>query len=243
MIHSFNAQATALLSHTDALAPLLSHDTVYLNHGGLGGPPRAILQLRRLAEDSCEQQPMQWCRTLAPALVAQSRAAVKDYLSMGDGDLSFVGNASVALFSVLEAVHLAEGDMVVVTECVYHSIGDALRHMCSLAEASLHVIPLLPAGSGGVVRSEEQILAAFVAGLDEAERSMEGVVEKGRRVGEEGGGGGTTPGIQPRIKLALIDHISSKPSLIFPVKAMCEVSLGEKRTTRRDPSPYYPFET
>ena len=225
MIHSFNAQATALLSHPDALAPLLSHDTVYLNHGGLGGPPRAILQLRRLAEDSCEQQPMQWCRTLAPALVAQSRAAVKDYLSMGDGDLSFVGNASVALFSVLEAVHLAEGDMVVVTECVYHSIGDALRHMCSLAEASLHVIPLLPAGSGGVVRSEEQILAAFVAGLDEAERSM----AEGRRRDGVGGGGDTTPGIQPRIKLALIDHISSKPSLIFPVKAMCEVSLEEKR--------------
>ena len=217
MIHSFNAQATALLAHPDALAPLLSHDTVYLNHGGLGGPPRAILQLRRLAEDWCERQPMQWCRTLAPALVAQSRAAVKDYLSVRDGDLSFVGNASVALFSVLEAVHLVGGDMVVVTECVYHSIGDALRHLCALAGASLHVIPLLPAGTGGVVRSEEQILAAFVAGLDEAERS---------KAGDEGGGGRTTPNIQPRIKLALIDHISSKPSLIFPVKAMCEVSLA-----------------
>ena len=109
----------------------------------------------------------------------------------------------------------------------YHSVGDALRHMCALAGAHLHVIPLIGEGAGEVgeggeggyrVQDAEQLVASFVAGLDVAA----GLVGRGTRSDGESLVGSTAPTAPtPRIKLAVVDHISSKPSIVFPVKEIC----------------------
>ena len=61
-VEAFERAEAEALSRPDALESLLGRDCVFLNHGGLGGPPRAVIELRRHAERLCERQPMRWCR-------------------------------------------------------------------------------------------------------------------------------------------------------------------------------------
>ena len=195
------------LARPGALETLIEDGCAYLNHGGLGGPPRAIIALRRHAEELCEAQPMRWCRNDAPRLVARARAALCSYLSITDpARLVLLNNASAAVFAVLQAVELTQGDVLLCCETVYHSVGDALRHRCAQAGAMLHTVPMLPpppvAGEGGAgaVRDEAQLLAAWEGGLRAA-----------LQLAKAGGG---------MVKLAVLDHISSKPALVFPAAAM-----------------------
>ena len=199
-VEAFQRAEAEALSRPNALEPLLERDSVFLNHGGLGGPPRAIIELRRVAERLCERQPMRWCRDDGPQLMARARAAVATYLGIADPTrLVFVNNASAAIFAVLEALALAPGDVVVAGECVYHSVGDALRHLCARAGAVIEVVPLLPHGATAV-SDEAELQDAWEAGVEAA----------ARRAAAAGG----------RVKLAVLDHISSKPSVVFPVAGM-----------------------
>ena len=205
---SFIREEAEALARPGALDCMIGSECCFLNHGGLGSPPRAIVELRRHAEDLCEKQPMRWCRDEAPRLVSRARSALCDYLSISDpARLVLTSNASAAIFSVLQSVALAPGDVVLTTETVYHSVGDALRHLCARAGAVVHTVPLLPPGLGGV-RDEAQMLGAWEAGLDGAMRLAAAGGE-----GRDGGSGG-------RVAIAVLDHISSKPSAVFPAAAM-----------------------
>eukprot|EP00937_MAST-01D_sp_MAST-1D-sp2_P003821 g3821.t1 len=161
---------------------------------------RTSMRLRRHAERLCERQPMRWCRDEAPRLVKRARGALCSYLGIDNPScLTFLSNASAAMFAVLQATALEPGDVVLATETCYHSIGDALRHLCARAGAALRTVPLLPHGAA-CVRDSAQLLAAWEHGLREA-------------MAHAAATGGC-------VKLAVLDHISSKPSVVFPAAGM-----------------------
>ena len=166
------------------------HHPLYFNHGGLGGPTRAVMQLRTAAHELSEQHPMAWHRDIAPALLNRSRMAVCDFL--GASRLQFVPSVSTGLFAVMQAVALQEGDIVVTTDVRYHSVEDTLKHLCASAGAIIHTV-CVPCPANSLSELSE----AWDAGLAAAAAL------------------GT-------VRLAVFDWVSSKPSMLFPVREMVD---------------------
>jgi hypothetical protein len=169
----------------------LSH-TVYLNHGGLGLPPLALMHLRTALEHLAEEQPMRFHRDILPPSFARAKGMVAEYLGCTPTSLSFVQNASVGLFHVLKSVHLRPGDIVLVTNVFYHSVADTVRHLVAAAGASLVIVPLtLP------IESKDAVVEAFTNTLNGLDAD--------------------------KVRLAVIDHISSKPSVVLPIHRLLKI--------------------
>ena len=101
-----------------------------------------------------------------------------------------MANVSVGIFSVLRACALRPGDVVVTTSVRYHSVQDALEDMCRRAGATLRTVEVSLPAT-----SADELLAGFERGLDEAM--------------------GSGP-----VRLAVFDHVSSKPAIVFPAAKM-----------------------
>jgi selenocysteine lyase/cysteine desulfurase len=187
--------------------------TTFLNHGGCSGPCVGALALKRTVDEMANRQPMEWHRAVAPALVARAEDTVASYVGCRDPErLHFVENVSVGIFAALKACSLAPAaapargrgrpasdaqtpdtrpPVVVTTNVRYHSVDDALADLCERAGATLHTIKL----SANWFESAATILTYLPHELDAA-------AKKGP------------------VRLAVFDHVSSKPSVLFPVKRM-----------------------
>lgn len=191
-VGAFEAAESAALNAEDALTfTWPSWHPLYFNHGGLGGPTAAVLRLRRHAETIAERHPMAWHRDVAPVLVKRSRQAVCEFLGVESCNrLQLVPSVSTGLFAVMRAVSLKEGDVVVTTDVRYHSVEDTLVHLCACAGATLHTVRVPMPPA-----SYGEVAEAWREGL---------VAAAGRG----------------RVQLAVIDWVSSKPSMLFPVRDM-----------------------
>lgn len=190
--------------------------TTFLNHGGCSGPCVGALALKRTVDEMANRQPMEWHRAVAPALVARAEDTVASYVGCRDpARLHFVENVSVGIFAALKACSLAPAaapargrgrpasdaqtpdtrpPVVVTTNVRYHSVDDALADLCERAGATLHTIKL----SAKWFESAATILTYLPHELDAA-------AKKGP------------------VRLAVFDHVSSKPSVLFPVKEMVRI--------------------
>lgn len=132
-----------------------------------------------------------------PALVARAKAAACKHLNVPDADSFSFMSVTAGLFGALGAVKLEEGDVIITTDVVYHSVMDTVKHLCAKHNVQ-HVCITAPTDV-----SSASILASFQTCVSAAAAST---AAAGRRV-----------------KLAVFDHISSKPSILFPVKDMVAV--------------------
>lgn len=208
--------------------------TTYLNHGSFGDPYPSALRLRRHLTDLCYRQPMVYHRSLVPALVERSRERVCDYLGIGGptGEAATttragqgrgrglgrgtadVGpsngfvfcNVTAALFAVLQSISFDPATTtttttIVTSDMLYHSLVDVLGYLSHRHGGALRWVQVeTPPGA----KSDDIYHAFETVLLGEA---------------EDGGGGG-----RPRKRtIAIFDHVSSKPSIVFPVQRICRL--------------------
>jgi hypothetical protein len=167
----------------------------YLNHGGFGDPHPSVLKLRQYFTDICYRNPMVYHRSLVPKLVARAKARACDYLSISQKQGFSFASITPSLFRVLDSVNFEEGDVVVTTDTIYHSLVDTISHFCK-AKKLKWVQVNTPHGC-----DPERI-------FDEFKRVIQSAVA------------GSSA---HRVKLAVLDHISSKPTILYPVDRMCEL--------------------
>ena len=171
----------------------------YLNHGGFGDPHHSVLKLRQYFTDICYRNknctPMVYHRSLVPKLVARAKARACDYLSISQKQGFSFTSITSALFRVLDSIKFEEGDVIVTTDTIYHSLVDTISHFCKTKKLKW-VQANTPHGC-----DPEQI-------FDEFNRVIGSVVSESSN---------------HRVKLAVFDHISSKPTILYPVDRMCEL--------------------
>ena len=169
----------------------------YLNQGGTGMVHQAILQLQQLVAQLAEEQPMSYHREIGPVLMRRACEMVAAYLGASPENLSFVASASSGFYSVMQAMSLEPGDIILTSSLRYHSFDDDLQYLCESkfgGQVEIRTVHLaLP------IASSSEIVAAFTAAFDAA----------------------AVDGSLARIRLAFFDHVSSKPAVLFPVEALC----------------------
>jgi selenocysteine lyase/cysteine desulfurase len=171
----------------------------YLNHAAMGDPYHSTLELRQYLTELCYRQPMVYHRSLIPSLVERAKRRACDYLQLSENvrdGFSFV-SVTGALFSVLKSIHFQPGDIIVTSDMLYHSLVDTLLYLSH--KHGLIWIPIeTPAG----------------AKLDDIYHEFEQCLKNQNQ---------TSGSSNNKVKLVIVDHISSKPSVLFPVQRICEL--------------------
>jgi isopenicillin-N epimerase len=109
----------------------------YLNHGGYGVAPNAVLARQAEGRRRIEMNPMQFMtRELAPAW-RQAAAALAVHLGARGDDLVFVANATAGCNAVLRSLDFRPGDEILVTSLAYGAIDKAARYVAARSGATL----------------------------------------------------------------------------------------------------------
>jgi isopenicillin-N epimerase len=174
----------------------LDPEVVYLNHGTVGAPPRAVLAEQQRWRDEIERQPSQFLlRELTevglgwehqPRLRRAADQVAAFFGAQGE-DLMFVDNVTMAANAVVRSLPLAAGDEILVTNHGYGGVTNAARYAARLRGASVRNLDLpFPWAP------PDHLVSEVTAALGE------------------------------RTRLAIVDHIAADSALIFPVREIVE---------------------
>ncbi len=135
---------------------LLERGLAFLNHGGYGLTPRAVLASQRRWQHRLESQPVRFLGRDLPELLAKASGGLAQFLGAAPADLVLVENATAGVSAVLRSLRLKPGDQILITDHIYPAVRLAVRHACASAGVELVEMGLpLP------LASEESVLAAI----------------------------------------------------------------------------------
>ncbi|KAJ1397979.1 Pyridoxal phosphate-dependent transferase, major domain [Sesbania bispinosa] len=173
-----------------------------INNGSFGSCPRSVLTAQNSWQLRFLQQPDDFFFNTLRNGILDSRAAIKDLINADNVDeVSLVDNATTAAAIVLQQIgrRFAQGsfcknDTVIMFHCAYQAVKKSIEAYVSPVGGSVVEVQLpFP------VHSDEEIVAEFKKGLER---------------GKANGG---------RVRLAIIDHITSMPSIVLPVRELIRV--------------------
>jgi len=173
----------------------LDPDTIYLNHGTVGAPPRRVLAAQQAIRDEIERQPARFLlRELSSTLVGrattrvprlrQAAAVVAEFVGARGADLVFVDNATAGMNAALRSVDLRPGDEIVVADHAYGAVAKVAGFIARERGAAVRTaaLPWPPRPAAAV---------AAVVGA-----------------------------IGPRTRVAIVDHVTSESALVLPLAAI-----------------------
>lgn len=181
-------------------------DVARINNGSFGSCPSSVLEAQKEWQLRFLRQPDDfYFNTLRKGILA-SRTLIKDLINANHVDeVSLVDNATTATAIVLQKIGrgFAEGkfqrnDTVLMLHCAFQAVKKSIQAYVTRAGGSVIEVQLpFP------VYSEGEIIAEF------------------RKAIEEGKSNGK------RIRLAIIDHITSMPSVVIPVRELVSICREE----------------
>lgn len=138
----------------------LRPDTIYLNHGSFGPPPRAVREARQRWQESLDEQPMDFfVRAFEPAWLA-ARDRLARFVGAAPGSLIFVENATVGMNIVADSWPLAAGDEVLLTDHEYGAVQRMWQRACERAGAGFRIAALQTPFRDPAQTAEELLAAA-----------------------------------------------------------------------------------
>ncbi|GAA0183082.1 hypothetical protein Leryth_011598 [Lithospermum erythrorhizon] len=199
---------TKLVPHTtplDIAAEFSHHDPAFarLNNGSFGCCPSTIISAQKKWQLKFLENPDYfYFNTLQPSIL-RSRHLIKSLINADDvEEISIVDNVTTGAAIVLSDTtwsfftgHFNQGDAVLILQKAYGAIKNSVTAYVSRAGGHVIEVPLpFP------LTSNEQIIAEFNKAL-----------ETGKSNGRQ------------KIKLAVIDHVTSIPSVVIPVKELVKI--------------------
>lgn len=146
---------TAPLAFGAALRPLwrLAEDIAYLNHGGFGATPIAVLEAQAALRDRIEAAPGPFFAHEFPGLIRAAAGRVAAWLGVSDDSLVFVDNATSGVNAVLASLPLAAGDEILLTSATYGAVRNAALFAARRAGARVveAALPWPPTGAEAVL--------------------------------------------------------------------------------------------
>lgn len=165
----------------------LEDGMTFLNHGSFGAVPRSVRVAQEEYRLQYERQPIRFAMRELPVLLRSTATTLGEFIGARGEDIVFVENASTGINAVVRSLfpHFKHGDEILTTSQVYGAVRQTILYAAACTGARLVEVDVpFP------VAHEDEIVAAFVAGISE------------------------------RTTLAVIDHITSPTGIIFPIEKM-----------------------
>jgi isopenicillin-N epimerase len=109
----------------------------YLNHGGYGVTPNAVLAAQAELRRRIEANPMKFMTRELPAAWREAAAALAAHLGARGEDVVFVANATEGCNAVLRSLDFRAGDEILVTDLAYGAIAKAVRYVAQRSGATI----------------------------------------------------------------------------------------------------------
>jgi isopenicillin-N epimerase len=171
---------------------------VRADHGSYGVAPLEVTAAQRQLADAVERWPDDFFRRKSfPAFEAAAAEAAR-FLRAPAGSVVFVENATTGVNAVLASLDLKRGDAVLMNDNSYNACKNAARHVCARAGAAV-LYQDLPFPEA-LARGDDGVVADFAAFLDANAAAH-----------------AADPARAPRIRFALVDHITSPTAVVLPV--------------------------
>ncbi|CAK9152837.1 unnamed protein product [Ilex paraguariensis] len=177
-----------------------------INNGSFGSCPASIIAAQKRWQLKFLQQPDHFFFNLLQKRILHSRTLIKNLINADDvSEVSLVDNATTAAAIVLQNIGWAfaqgrfqRGDAVVMLHCAFQAVKKSIEAYVTRAGGSVIVVRLpFP------VNSNEEVIAEFKKGL-----------AKGKANGRN-------------VRLAIIDHITSMPCVVIPVRELVDICREE----------------
>ncbi|XP_052193145.1 probable L-cysteine desulfhydrase, chloroplastic [Diospyros lotus] len=196
------------ITEADLQSEFAHHDpsVARINNGSFGSCPASVIAAQQKWQLKFLRQPDEfYFNRLQPAIL-RSRTAIKDLINADHvEEVAIVDNATTAAAIVLTATARAfgegkfdPGDAVVMLHYAYGAVKKSVQAYVGRSGGRVIEVPLpFP------VRSNDEIISEFRKAL-----------EQGKSDGR-------------RVRLAVIDHITSMPSVVIPVKELVKICREE----------------
>lgn len=140
----------------------LDPEVTYLNHGGFGAVPLAVMEEQRRWAERIERNPNRFMAREALDSIAGARARLSEFVGADPESLAFVRNATAGVNAVLQSLAFDAGDRVVLTDHAYNACRNALDAVAGRHGLELVTVPIpLPVTGPEAVR--DRVLEAVTA--------------------------------------------------------------------------------
>src|SRR5690606_13359392 len=106
----------------------LDPDIIHLNHGSFGAVPSPVVAHQDALRRRADLSPVEWFPRIAER-VREARERTAPFVGARAEDSAFVPNASAAATVVYNALQLAEGDEILVTDHGYGAVTMGARRL------------------------------------------------------------------------------------------------------------------
>ncbi len=113
------------------LDPMLT----YLNHGGYGVTPHAVLAAQTRWRTAIEANPNGFVRDRLAEALRDAKAPVVRFIGADAEDVAFIDNATTGCNAVLRSLAFAPGDEILLLSLAYPAIKNAVRHVAAYTGA------------------------------------------------------------------------------------------------------------
>ena len=138
---------------------VLDPAVTFLNHGSFGACPRDVLDAQRRWRDRMEEQPVQVLARDLPALLADTRSTLGEFIGADPDDLAFVTNATGAVNAVVRSLHFEPGDELLTDDHEYNATINVMRHVAERDRARV-VVARIPFPTASTETVADAILGA-----------------------------------------------------------------------------------
>ncbi|GAB2287244.1 Probable L-cysteine desulfhydrase, chloroplastic [Dionaea muscipula] len=198
----------SLITAAEIASEFTHHDpsVARINNGSFGSSPASVLDAQRRWQLLFLRQPDHFFASLLRPAIDRSRQLLVPLINASHADeISLVDNATTATAIVLQHVsrsfhenRFRKGDAAVILHYAYGAVKKSVQAYVSRAGGYVFEVPLpFP------VYSNDDIIAEFRNALGKAKLENR------------------------RVRLAVIDHITSMPSVVIPVKELIKICREE----------------
>lgn len=140
---------------------LIDPEITFLNFGSFGACPKPVFEEYQKQQWILEREPVQFIAVNSGPALAQSRAALGEFINCAADDLVFVPNPSYAVNIVTRSLNLQAGDEILSTNLEYGACDRAWNFICKKTGAKYIRQPIsLP------LTSKEKFIEDFFAGCN-----------------------------------------------------------------------------
>lgn len=108
---------------------LLEPEIAFLNHGSFGACPQAVFSAYQQFQQRLESQPVRFLQREFPALLADARAVLAEFVGAAATDVVFVPNPTFAVNEIARSLDLSNGDELLMSDHEYGACRNAWRFM------------------------------------------------------------------------------------------------------------------
>ncbi|KAF9419560.1 hypothetical protein BGZ94_009371 [Podila epigama] len=175
---------------------LFPENYTQFNHGSFGTFPKSVRENLRAWQDRAENDIDRWMRRDLKPSLTNIRHKLGEFMNCDPGTLALVQNTTAGINTVIRSLDFQPGDRILYLSTGYVSVEKTIRYICDTHPdvKSIEVPITFPLSDQALVNTVEQAVLSHQALKDGS-----------------------------RIRLAVVDWISSVPSTLHPVKQLTDM--------------------